>query len=215
MSRASKDSSTKGAPRSAARRAFELAGVIPLLAFVILHMVDAHRGAGDERGQSSLGLEVALVWLPLGFHVAYALRDAPRRRAPQPPRTRAQKIGAAAAWLSLGFVLLHGWHIRLPLLRGMMTREATQLELVRALSSTSGFGVPLWALAYTLGVAAISLHVSLGTEAFLRAEGMLPAARSTGAVRAVVYGIGVLIFAVGFDAIALLSTGTHFWLAAP
>lgn len=181
-------------------------------------MVDAHRGGADERGQSSLALEVALVWLPLGFHVAYALRDALRRsgsRPPRPPRTRAQKVGAAAAWLSLGFVVLHGWHIRVPLLRGMVTREAAQLELVRALSSTIGFGVPLWALAYTLGVAAISLHVSLGTEAFLRAEGMLPAARSTGAVRAVVYGIGLLIFAVGFDAIALLSTGTHFWLAAP
>jgi hypothetical protein len=214
MSRSSEDTSTKGAPRSIGRRAFELAGVVPLLAFVVLHMLDALRG--DVGGRPpGIALEIALVWLPLAFHVGYALRDAMRSNAPRPKRARRQMLESASAWLSLGFVLLHTWHIRVPLLRGILSREGAQLELIRALSSTVGFGVPLWALAYTAGVGATALHVSLGTEAFLEAEGMLEPSRSARVVRAVVYGIGLSIFVLGFDAVALLSTGTHFWLAAP
>ncbi len=215
MSRASEDSSTKAVPRSTWRRAFELSGVVPLLAFVLLHVVDAARGQVPERTKYSVAFEVGLVWLPLAFHVAYAARQALRPQQTKPSKTRNQQFGAAAAWLSLAFVVLHTWHVRVPVLRGVMSRDAVQLKLMESLSSTVSFGLPLWALAYTLGVAATAAHIAVGTVSFLTAEGSMRQPKVARALRTGIYALGLGIFFAGFDAIALLATGTHFWLAAP
>ena len=189
--------------------------MVPLLAFVILHVVDGVRGQVPERTRYSAVFEVGLVWLPLGFHVGYAAREALRQRRRRPAKTRAQLFGAAVAWISLAFVVLHTWQIRIPVLQGVMSREAVQLELMESLSSTVSFGLPLWALAYTLGVAATAAHIAIGALSYLAAEGSMERPRVARALKTGIYALSLGIFFAGFDAIALLATGTHFWLAAP
>ncbi|MEZ4225995.1 MAG: hypothetical protein R3B13_33920 [Polyangiaceae bacterium] len=211
MSRALEGTSSIAHRRSTLRRAFELSGVVPLLAFVTLHLVDALQSRVAAPGSYSAAFELGLVWLPLLFHLgcgAWFARTGATARS-------ASVLARVAAWASCVFVAVHAWQTRVPVLRGELRRDLVPLELMSTLSSTVLFGVPAWAGFYMVGIAATSLHVGHGLMHFFQAEGLLRRHPLARLLRIGAWVLAASVFAMGFDAITLLATGTHFWLAPP
>jgi succinate dehydrogenase/fumarate reductase cytochrome b subunit len=152
-------------------RAFELSSVVPLGAFVILHV---GRYASVLFGAESVGarsapsapllvLEALLVWLPLVYHCLYAPAVWKRRRAEEVPGPTSGLLvlhRLTAAPLAL-FLIDHFVRFRLPILRGEAYPSDSVQRLVAELSTTRG-GVPWLAALGLAGVLASAFHLGFG-----------------------------------------------------
>lgn len=192
-------------------RAFELASVLPLGAFVLLHV---GRYATFLFGKESVGargfpsapvlvLEALLVWAPLAFHALYAPAVWRRRRADEVPGAGSGLVvlhRLTTVPLAL-FLVDHFVRFRLPILRGEAYPADSIQRLASELSTTRG-GVP-WVAALTLaGVLAAAFHLGFGLYRVGLRRGM-----NSPALRVVCTALGVLVGVSGVVTVVRLAGG--------
>jgi len=154
-------------------RAFELTSVVPLGAFVVIHLVEYGRvltgaavvGARRFPPPALIALELVLVWAPLAFHVVFgAVVWRQRRKVPDPDPPGGVGLlvlNRLSALLSLAFLVHHVVRFRLPILRGQVYPADSLQRLAAELSATRA-GMPLVAALELAGVLAVSYHFAYG-----------------------------------------------------
>ena len=211
-------------PRRAAllRRAFSLSGVLPLGAFLVLHVALNARGLTSDAAFAALVrafaavpglavLEAAFVFAPLLFHAAFGLWLVVRRvplatPSPYPPALRvAVRVTGV---LAVAFLAMHLPELRF---RGTLAHPGAA-ELLGALDgglSTMWHGLPWRGVVYLLGSACVCFHFVAGLWAFFArtARGEKPRARRLAAWWSVAVGVTMwLLFA---DVVVYHATGTR------
>ena len=168
--------------RRVVSRAFSLSGVVPLGAFVVLHVaINARALHGDAafagavravQGLPALAavIETALVYLPLALHgglglwlVATGGRGA-LRPEPSPYSPVLRGWMRATGVLLVAFLAMHVAELRFPGAAGRLGHLdggelATRLD---ADLSATWLGVPWRGLAYLVGTAAVTFHLAVG-----------------------------------------------------
>jgi hypothetical protein len=209
--------------RPAVERWLTWSGLIPLPAFLVLHLLRelslsfATDIADVERAAPSWFARVSailLIWVPLAVHVALAtLRWLPLRKA-EPVAANAgvdvdalpQRVSRLTSWLALLFLIHHGSSYALPIWRGEAAAEDAGFRLLAELSSTT-WGVPVHGGAYLLGLLVTITHAALGVHRGLLREGLLrSAARRRRSARACVV-LGAAAFGVGAAAVIRVASG--------
>ena len=161
-------------PNTFAQRLFSLSGLVPLAAFVILHVAEQFRAvfAGTRPALGDLGgsapARLLLLWAPLAFHALYGLRlcfkPIETFGAGSALVTKSRLlggIGRVTGLIALVFIVLHarGFSGATPFERlGGADRSN---ELYATLSSTL-FGLPLVAAGYVSGLLAVGFHLAYG-----------------------------------------------------
>jgi succinate dehydrogenase / fumarate reductase cytochrome b subunit len=210
-------------PRGAiARRIFSLSGLLPLGAFLVLHVVvNARAIRGEEAFDAAVGrlqrvpglrlVEVLLVFAPLVLHAAVGLwlvaTRAPLHEPSPYPRPVLFTLRATGV-VAIAFLAVH-----LPAMRVLAPGpRPTGAELTTILSadlSSTWLGVPWIGLLYLVGAAAVTLHFVAGAWGFFA---RLPRGASPVARRSVAWAaaaLGVTIFVLFADVIVLHATGSR------
>lgn len=203
------------------RRAFMLSGVIPLGAFIVLHLAFNARALWGgwafastvdalERIPGLPVVESLLVFAPLVFHGALGLWLVATRRpltppAPYPPGVR---IAMRASGVGvLAFLALHLPAIRFHV-RATRLGAGELATLLDAQLSTTWHGVPWQGLAYLAGTACVTLHFACGlwgVYATTRAGRESALRRRRAAWGAL--GLGLVMWATFADVVVLRATG--------
>jgi succinate dehydrogenase / fumarate reductase cytochrome b subunit len=160
-------------------RAFSLSGVVPLGAFLVVHLAANARGIAGERALGEMArrleripalalVEALLVFAPLALHAGIGLWLVVARRSlgPRTPYPRAIGIAVRVTGvLALAFLAMH-----LPELRfrtpGQRPDGALLSTLLAADLSSMRGGLPLRAVAYLLGTACVCFHFAAGLWGF-------------------------------------------------
>jgi hypothetical protein len=191
-------------------RVFELTSVVPLGAFVVIHLFAYARvlfgtdeiGARRHPELFAVVAEALFVWLPLLWHAGWSFAVLRRRR-----RAEARSAGVVAhriAGVVVGLFLLdHFVRFRLPILLGHVHPGDSVVRLAAELSSTRG-GVPWVAALHLVGTVAVAYHLAMG---LVRMAERSERFRSSALVRASCVGAGVLAGLFGVLAILRLATG--------
>lgn len=218
-----------GASFPLAARVFSLTGLVPLGAFLVVHLVvgaralrgmEAYEAAIDavSRIPGLRALELGLVLAPLAVHGAVGLAMTVRRQPwglpPVLPAawTRATRV---AGVLTLAFLVLHLPEMHV-LGRGARLDGAELLTVLSADLSSTAWGVPWRGVLYLVGTGAVTLHFAVGCWTFLARTrlGAEARARRTAAWAAVVVGGAMWLLFV--DVVVLHATGARlFGHAAP
>ena len=205
------------------RRLFSLTGVVPLNAFLVLHLFDMWRATQSRSAFESsllrapwpLALELVVLWLPLAFHAAYGVRLLLRgdslELATTNPRDPRRILLRGAAWLTLAFLVWHLVAFRLRLALGTLAPNAVYDELCASLSSTIAWGIPLVAIGYVLGLAATLFHTTRGLLRMSR--DWQPLARRKRVVAIALPLLGAVAFIWGLNSIMVLATGSNLLFA--
>jgi succinate dehydrogenase / fumarate reductase cytochrome b subunit len=191
-------------------RVFELTSVVPLGAFVVIHLVDYGRvlfGAGEigaRRHPSPLLVvaEALLVWLPLLGHAVWSFSVIRRRRATE-GRTAtlaAHRIAGVVVGL---FLVDHCVRFRLPILLGHVHPGDSVARLASELSSTRA-GVPWVAALHLVGTLAVAFHLAMGLRRMAERSERF---RSSALLRASSVVAGVLLGVLGVLTILRLAGG--------
>jgi succinate dehydrogenase/fumarate reductase cytochrome b subunit len=204
------------------RKLFAACGLVPLAAFVAVHVVTTSTGIGgpqrfervfSHRAWMTAAI-VVLVVLPLAFHSLYGafLAIARPREAHLPgwlPRLR-----RTTALVTLAFVIGHVAEVPGRVWIGSIDDGSLFDVLSRDLSST-WHGVPFVALGYLVGTAATLAHFGLALWAYLPATGFVLA---TGVRRALGWALvvgGTLLFVGASDTILFFATGSRLFGPSP
>jgi len=191
-------------------RAFELTSVVPLGAFVLIHLVDYARalvGAGEIGARRHPALfvivaEALLVWLPLVGHAVWSVSVVRRRRATEV--SSAPLVAHRIAGVIVGLFLIdHFVRFRLPILLGHVHPGDSLVLLAAELSSTRG-GVPWVAALHLVGTVAVAYHLTLGLRRMAERSERF---RSSPLARVTSIAAGVLTGLLGVLLILRLATG--------
>ena len=212
---------------------FSVSGVVPLGAFLLLHLwtasalLSSHaaydRQVGSLHGGPVLGLlTVVLILAPLAFHAGYGVwrwvHRPPTGADAAPPHAYESDLMLLLERISgvvvLAFVGAHFWETELQTWTGELAVGSYSTKLVEHLSSTRS-GIPWVALGYLVGIAATVLHLVNGLTSFSTRWGLTPDRRSQRRARVLFRGAGALLFAVGAASVIELATGAHFFASAP
>jgi succinate dehydrogenase/fumarate reductase cytochrome b subunit len=205
--------------RPAVERWLSWSGLVPLPAFLFLHLArelrlafasdvsDVLRPAPSTLGQLTSWL---LVWLPLLVHGALGVFFllSGRRLSPLPADVPAlpRLVSRVSAALALVFVAYHARSYPVSVWLGEADARDAGFRLLAELSSTRS-GVPLLGGVYLLGLLATVTHASLGVHRALLAQGLVStAARRRLSARACA-GFGALLFIVGAAAVIRVASG--------
>jgi succinate dehydrogenase/fumarate reductase cytochrome b subunit (b558 family) len=208
--------------RTRLQKLFSLSGVVPLGAFLLLHLWTAaallsSHGVYDRQvsflhGGPVLGfLEVVLVLVPLVFHAGYGLWVSLQRR----PAKHAYDsdlmlvLERISGVIVLVFVVAHLWETRVQTWTGHLLVGSYSTRLVERLSSLSG-GVPWIALGYLVGIAATVFHLVNGMSSFCVTWGIAKTPVAVHRTRLLVRALGILFFTIGAATVIELATGTRF-----
>ena len=200
----------------ALRKLHALSGVVPLGVFLVEYLWGSARALRNARSSSVDGtslfipvLEIVVVLLPLAFHVLYA------SQVLSEPRTRRARLRRASGFVALAFVGFYLWELRGQRLLYGLTNDAFYDGLAGRLSSTTA-GLPLWAVAYLLGVAAVVFHFASGVSGALAAWGTptTEPPRAGAPPSWVPLALGVVLFGLGANTVLSFATGSRFGLAA-
>lgn len=205
--------------RPAVERWLSWSGLVPLPAFLLLHLSrelwlafasdvsDVLRPAPSLLSQVSSWL---LVWLPLCVHGVLGLYLALSRRrlsalpADVPPLARV--VSRVTSVIALLFVLYHAKSYALPLWLGEANPQDSGFRLLAELSSTR-FGVPVLGGAYLLGLLATVTHAALAVHRALLAQGLLESASRRLASARACAAFGVVLFGLGAAAVIRVASG--------
>jgi succinate dehydrogenase / fumarate reductase cytochrome b subunit len=203
------------------RRAFSLSGVVPLGAFIVLHLAFNARALWGgwaftwtvdaiDRVPGLPLLEALVVFAPLLFHGALGVWLVATRTplAPPAPYPRGMRIAMRASGVGvLAFLALHLPAIRFHL-RGMRPCGGELATLLDAQLSTTWHGVPWQCLAYLAGTACVTLHFAGGLWGFYATTraGRESALRRRRAAWGAL-SLGVLMWATFADVVVLRATG--------
>jgi succinate dehydrogenase/fumarate reductase cytochrome b subunit len=206
--------------RPAVERWLSWSGLVPLPAFLLLHLGrELSLGFANDvsdvlRPAPGIGAVVTawlLVWLPLSVHAALgawllvARRKLSQARGGDVPGLSRQMSRVAGA-LALVFVLYHARSYGLLVWLGEADARDAGFRLTTELSSTR-FGMPLIGGAYLVGLLATATHAGLAVHRALLAEGLLftPARRRASARACATFG--VVSFWMGAAAVIRVATG--------
>lgn len=211
------------------RRLHSLSGVVPLGAFLVLHLWTATQALlGRERFEDAVlesnarafgtVFEFALVWLPLLFHAGYgvALTFRSQVNVQRYPYGKnwgyvMQRVSGLVAMCFVGF---HLYQYRWQRWNGKLTEADFYGELCASLSSTHA-GVPWMALAYLVGSAAVIFHFAYGLHGFCFSWGITTTRAGTRLSSAVFGSFGVVLFALAAAVVIFFATGSRLLLAVP
>ena len=205
--------------RSAVERWLRWSGLVPLPAFLLLHLArELALSAPDDVSQvvrqppSTFGLlsSALLVWLPLALHCALALwqLSSSQRALPRPTDVAktARVASRVCAVFALLFLVYHARQYPLAVLLREADASDAGFRLLAELSGTS-FGMPLRAGAYLFGLAATVAHAGLALHRALLAEGWLDQGpRRAISARWCATG-AVLLFLAGAAAVIRVASG--------
>jgi len=205
--------------RPAVERWLSWSGLVPLPAFLLLHLLRELRLAfandvsdvlRPAPGLLALATSWLLVWLPLLVHAGLAVFFllSGRRLAslasdvPVLPR----QVSRVTAVLALLFVLYHARTYAFSVWLGEADARDAGFRLLAELSSTK-LGVPVLSGVYLLGLLATVAHTGLSLHRALAREGLLAtAARRQASARACA-AFGVLLFTAGAAAVIRVASG--------
>jgi hypothetical protein len=205
--------------RPLVERCLTWSGLVPLPAFLVLHLANELRLAFATdvsdvlRATPSLFVRltsVLLVWLPLAVHIAAACVLLLTGRAPRPlaadvpPMSRI--VSRLSGALSLAFLAYHAQAFPVAVWLGHAAAEDAGFRLIAELSSTAS-GVPLVGGLYLLGLSATISHASLSVHRGLLAEGLLPTAAKREASARLCAAAGALSFCLGAAAVIRVASG--------
>jgi succinate dehydrogenase/fumarate reductase cytochrome b subunit (b558 family) len=207
-------------PTPIASKVFSLLGVLPLGAFLALHLYVASTAL---RGEQAFGraarfvesvpavrlLEVLVIWLPLALHTAYGLYVIARKKSHGPPflySTRVRVLMRITAIVALAFIAFHAYAMRVG--AAGTTGEPLYTVMAARLSSTTA-GIPFVALFYLLGVAATVFHFSAGLWGAFVTWGWLRGARAKMVGRLACGALGLALALAGSLPVVSVSTGTN------
>jgi len=210
------------------RRAFTLSGVIPLGAFLLVHVVNNARVlAGDDAFLATVrayarvpGLavfEALFVFAPLLFHAAFGLwlvvGGAPlRATSPYPPALRvAVRVTGV---LAVAFLAMHLPELRFrePLVR---PSGAALLSVLDSHLSSMSHGLPWRAVVYLLGSACVCFHFAAGAWGAFAATPRGAGARSRRRAAWWSVAVGTLLWVLFADVVIYHATGTRLLGGAP
>lgn len=213
--------------RSRLERLFSLSGVVPLGAFVLLHLwaaaalLSSHAAYDRQLGWLHASpasaaivtlLEVVLVLVPLVFHAGYGIVKSLSRPAEDTHHYESdlmRSLERVTGVMVLAFVLWHVWQTRLPSLTGRLAVGSYSTSLVAQLSTTSA-GIPWTAFGYLAGLAATMFHLVNGMSSFLLSRNATGSFAGRARLRLLVKALGILFFAVSSATVIELATGTRF-----
>lgn len=205
--------------RPLVERCLTWSGLVPLPAFLLLHLCRelSQAFAGDVSdvlrrapGAFEQLTSVLLVWLPLGLHVGAAALLVVRGRLPRgttrdvPAMARA--VSRVAAALALVFVVYHAETFTWPVWLGRAAAADAGFRLIDELSGTSS-GVPLRGGLYLLGLLATVTHAALGVHRGLLLEGVLTTHERRRRSARACAAAGALAFWLGAAAVIRVATG--------
>ena len=204
------------------RRAFSLSGVVPLGAFLVVHLFLNARALGGgwafagtvdalDRLPGLPIVEALLVFAPLVFHGGLGLWLVATRRplSPQAPYPR----GLRFAMRVTGVVVLAFLCVHLPALRfrvpGTRLGGGELATLLDAELSSTSHGVPWRGLVYLVGTACVTLHFACGLWGFYATTraGRESARRRRQAAWGAL-GLGLAMWVTFADVVILRATGS-------
>jgi succinate dehydrogenase/fumarate reductase cytochrome b subunit (b558 family) len=202
-----------------AQKLHSLSGVVPLGAFLVLHVwitasIVSSREVYDRQigfvHGGIVGVLEPLIILPLFFHGLYGLT---RAFAPRDPDHAYDTDVLAALQRASGvvvlvFLALHLWEFRVPTWTHGLGESAYSTKLVEDLSSTRS-GVPWVALGYVVGLAASVFHLVNGMTSFCTRWGYTPTVAAQHRARVFFRIGGVLLFAISAGIVVQLATGAR------
>jgi succinate dehydrogenase/fumarate reductase cytochrome b subunit (b558 family) len=197
-------------------------GVLPLVAFFALHLWINARATQGRRPyetwvyalQAVPGrplLEAALIFVPLIFHGLYGTAivlgwaEAPPEPLYAHPWSRSMQ--RATGVVGFLFVAFHVAAIRVPALIGHLAPADFFPKLTDDLSSTTRYGVPAFAMAYLLGLAATSYHLANGLSRFFQRLPMSENPRTRRALSLACTMVGSALFLLGANTVVYFATG--------
>jgi succinate dehydrogenase/fumarate reductase cytochrome b subunit len=205
--------------RPAVERWLSWSGLVPLPAFLLLHLLrELHLAFANDvsdvlrpaPGLLALATSWLLVWLPLLVHAGLAVffllsgRRLPPLAVDVPSLPRL--VSRVTAVLTLLFVLYHARTYAFSVWLGEADARDAGFRLLAELSSTK-LGVPVLSGVYLLGLLATVAHTGLSLHRALAREGLLEtAARRQASARACA-AFGALLFATGAAAVIRVASG--------
>jgi succinate dehydrogenase / fumarate reductase cytochrome b subunit len=200
---------------------FSWSGALPLVAFLVEHAYTNSRALGGQAPFASTIarlraiplvslLEVLFILLPLAFHLGYGtylvVTRKPLRKEALLPRPLAL-VNRGAAMVAVVYVLYHLYEYRLSLTASGVPAEQFHTALTSNLSAVRA-GVPLKAIFYAVGTAAVVGHLAIGLWTFLASRFLASSrARLFGAVGSAAFG--VVMFAVLLNVVVYFATGSR------
>jgi succinate dehydrogenase/fumarate reductase cytochrome b subunit len=206
--------------RPAVERWLSWSGLVPLPAFLCLHLGrelclafagDVSEVLRPAPSAFTLATSWLLVWLPLLVHGALGLYLllVGQRLAPLPGRdvTRSSRlVSRIGALLALLFVLFHARTYTLSVWLAEADGRDAGFRLLAELSSTH-WGVPLTSGAYLVGLLATVAHAALGIHGGLARAGLLTTAVGRQRSARACAAFGVLLFGIGAMAVIRVASG--------
>ena len=204
--------------RSAVERWLCWTGLVPLPAFLMLHLgrelslamaTDVSEVVRPAPSAFGLATAALLVWAPLAAHAAlgvWLLTSRTRSALPADVPRRARLASRLCSVVALLFVLYHARQYPLAALLGEADARDAGFRLISELSAAS-WGTPVAGLAYLLGLAATVAHAGLGVHRGLLSLGLLAgdAQRRASARSCVV--LATLLFCIGAAAVIRVANG--------
>jgi succinate dehydrogenase / fumarate reductase, cytochrome b subunit len=208
---------------SSLKKLHSLSGVVPLGAFLVLHVwvtasIVGSRAVYDHQigflHSGLFGVLEPLVILPLLFHAFYGVVLATRPRDPEHTYGTDLMAGLqrASGVVVLLFVGLHLWEFRWQTWTHGLAESAYSTKLVADLSSTT-WGVPWISLGYIAGMAGSVFHLVNGMTSFCTRWGYTRTEATQARARLVFRIAGVLLFAISSGIVVQLATGTRLFPA--
>jgi succinate dehydrogenase / fumarate reductase cytochrome b subunit len=193
--------------------------VVPLSVFVFAHLWVNARALQGQARFDSIAVELArvparpyveaIVLVALGFHAVVGVKLALRPKAKghevtlPPLSTTLQRT---TGLIALAFIGLHVWQTWAQQALGRLAPEQLYPALSESLSSTF-HGVPVTALIYLIGVAAVALHVANGLWRVGVSWGLTVSPRAQRASAVVLGVVAAAAFLLGANTVVHFATG--------
>lgn len=219
------------APRPASSRAFllrklhSLSGVVPLGVFLVEHLwtnakamggeAPFNRAVGEIQAIPALPLvEILGIFLPLAFHAGYgvSIMLAGKANVGRYPYTRnwLYTLQRVTGLLALVFIALHLYEFRVQKWLFGMRGDAFYSVLSAHLSTTVA-SIPLWAISYLLGIAAVVFHFANGLWGFCASWGISVSRPAQRRAAWVCGAIGLSLFVLGANTVIFFATGSRLY----
>lgn len=208
------------------RKLFSLSGVIPVAGFVAFHLWEnATALQGREHFVETVNkigsmpyltfLELGVIIIPILFHAVFGIKlalDASYNVGAYPySRNWMYVLQRLAGVVTFGFILYHLWELRIQKLLYGMDANGFYDTLCSNMSSTTA-GVPIIALIYVIGIAAVSFHLSNGLFGFLFSWGITVSRRSQKLSATLLGVLGLMIFVLGANTAVYFATGSRVYI---
>jgi succinate dehydrogenase/fumarate reductase cytochrome b subunit (b558 family) len=204
------------------RKLHSLSGVVPVGAFLVLHLLSQSRAvsgrvAYDEAFAWGDGLplqpflELVVVVLPLVFHAGYgvvlAVRSRPTVMGVPTSRSWMHAAQRLTGIVSLLWIVWHAGETWVPRLAGRISTRQVYPTLMTDLSTTVE-GLPVTALLYLVGIGAASFHLANGLWGAGTSWGLLLTRRAQAIAGVAAVALGLALFALGTRTVVFFSTGS-------